>query len=209
MVRGSANAANSDTKYITPWHFSYNPADPTFTQIALKTKYYVDRYFKIPADEVGSVATVHATDSSHLTFHYVHVYTNDNANEEEQVKLQYGSDKWLQFTVTGGSGPQLKLVASEEEASVFSWSYLQREYSLLNNGTYPSRDSVVFGYNTDMTVAIQTRYKAYKEYSMLVGNKVVYCCREDENDINGARTMILPISPMHVPSMEGIPSAAD
>ena len=183
LVKGSANASNSDTKYITPWYFSYNPEDPSFTQIALKTKYSVNRYFKIPADEVGSVATVHPTDSSYLIFHYENVYTNDNANEEEQVKLQYGANKWLQFTVTGGSGPQLKLVGSKEEASVFSWSYLLREHSLLNNGTYPSRDSVVFGYNTDMSVAIQTRYKAYKEYSMLVGNKVVYCCREDENDV--------------------------
>ena len=183
LVRGSFNASNSDTKYITPWHFSFNPEDPTFTQIALKTKYVVNRYFNIPTDAVDAVAEVNATDSSHLIFHYVNVFTNDNANEEEQVKLQYGADTWLQFTVTGGSGPQLKLVGSEEEASVFSWSYLLREYSLLNNGTYPSRDSVVFGYNTDMTVAIQTCYKAYKEYSMLVGNKVVYCCREDENDI--------------------------
>ena len=106
------------------------------------------------------------------------------ANEEELVKLQYGADKWLQFTLTGGSGAELVLVDSKDSASVFSWSYLNQEYSLLNNGAYPDRDTVIFGYNTDMSVAIQAPYKAYKEYSMLVGNSVVYCCREQETDMS-------------------------
>ena len=100
LVKGSFNASNSDTKYITPWHFSNNPADPTFTQIALKTKHSVERYFKIPADEVGSVATVHATDSSHLTFHYVNVFTNDNANEEEQAKAAAKALQYAPFTLS-------------------------------------------------------------------------------------------------------------
>ena len=182
LIKGSANATNSDKQYITPWRFIYNPENSN--QLALKTEYGVNRYFKMLGNEVGSTGGVDAIDSSLLTFHYVDVLTNENANEEELVKLQYGADKWLQFRLTGGSGAQLVLVADEEDASVFSWSYLNQEYSLLNNGTYPSRDTVTFGYNTDMSIAIQTRYKAYKEYSMLVGNSVVYCCREEETDMS-------------------------
>ena len=145
LEKGSANATNSDDKYITPWQFSY-PSGST-NQLALKTKDPVNCYFKMLGEEVGDKGGVHASDSSLLTFHYVDVLTNDNANEEELVKLQYGADKWLQFTLTGGSGAELVLVNSEEDASVFSWSYLNREYSLLNNGAYPDRDTVIFGYN--------------------------------------------------------------
>ena len=181
LVKGSANAANDDAKYITPWHFSHNPENAN--QIALKTEAPVNRYLKMLGEVVDSRAGLHESDSSFFTYHYVNVYTNDNANEEEQVKLQYGSDKWLQFTLLDGGGAELKLVASEEDASVFSWSYLNQEYSLLNKGTYPSQDSVTFGYNANTSVGIQTRYKARKEYSMLVGNKVVYLCREDEEVI--------------------------
>ena len=186
LEKGSKDAANSDDKYITPWHFSYPSGSAN--QLVLKTKYDVNRYFKIGDDEKPGI---HSSDSSLLTYHYVNIYTNENANEEEQVKLQYGDNKWLQFTLTGGSGPQLKLVNSENDASVFSWSYLNREYSLLNNGAYPSRDTVTFGYNTNMSVAIQAPYKAYKEYSMLVGNQVVYCCREEETDMSNLQSSSL------------------
>jgi len=179
LKKGSANATNSDTKYITPWRYRYNPDNTE--QLSLKMEYGVDHYLKMSGETVGAEAGIHASDSSLFTFHYVNVYTNSNANEEEQVKLQYGADKWLQFKPT--SGGVLKLVDDEDSASVFSWSFLKQEYSLLNNGTYPSRKSVTFGYNTNMSVDIQTRYKAYKEYSMLVGNEVLYLCREDENDI--------------------------
>ena len=181
LEKGSANAANDDAKYITPWHFQYNPENAN--QLSLKTEYGVDRYLKMLGETTGSKAGIDAVDSSFFTFHYVHVYTNDNANEEEQVKLTYGADKWLQFTLTGGSGPELRLVDNENDASVFSWSYLLQEYSLLNKGNYPNRNSATFGYNTKMSVGIQTRYQAYKEYSMLVGNKVVYLCRETEDDM--------------------------
>ena len=182
LIKGSANATNSDKQYITPWRFIYNPENSN--QVALKTEYYVNRYFKMLGDEVGSTGGVHASDSSLLTFHYVDVLTNDNANEEELVKLQYGAGKWLQFRLTGGDGAELVLVTDEDDASVFSWSYLQQEYNLLNNGAYPDRDTVIFEYNTDMSVAIQVTYKAYKEYSMLVGSSVVYCCREQETDMS-------------------------
>ena len=174
LKKGSKNAANDDAQYITPWHFRYNPEHAD--QLSFKTEYGVDRYLKIK----GTTPDISPNDSSFFTCHYVHVYTNANANEEEQVKLQYNSDKWLKFSVEGGSGPHLELVNSEDDASVFSWSYLQQEYSLLNNGAYPSRDTVIFGYNTDMSVGVQTRYKAYKEYSMLVNNTTTYLCRVEE-----------------------------
>ena len=177
LVKGSADAANSDAKYITPWKYSYNPDNAN--QLALKTEYGVNRYLKTDGSTVG----IHESDSSFFTYHYVHVYTNANANEEEQVKLQYGADQWLQFTTTGGAGPQLRLVADEADASVFSWSYLKAEYNLLNNGTYPSRDSLLFGYNTNVSATVQTRYKAYREFTMLEGNKMVDLCRVTENDI--------------------------
>ena len=189
LIKGSKDAANNDKQYITPWRFIYNPENSN--QLALKTEYDVKRYFKMLGDEVGDKGDVHATDSSLLTFHHVDVLTNDNANEEELVKLQYGADTWLQFTLTGGDGAKLVLVNSEDDASVFSWSYLQQEYSLLNNGAYPSRDTVIFGYNTDMSVTIQAPYKAYKEYSMLVGNSMVNCCREQETDMSNLQNSSL------------------
>ena len=107
------------------------------------------------------------------------------------MKLQYGADKWLQFTLTGGEGAKLVLVDDEKDASVFSWSYLNQEYSLLNNGAYPDRDTVIFGYNTEVSEAIQAPYKAYKEYSMLVGSSVVYCCREQETDMSNLKNSSL------------------
>ena len=189
LIKGSKDAANSDKQYITPWQFSYPSGSAN--QLALKTKYGVDRYFKMQGDAVGDKGDIHASDSSLLTYHYVNVYTNDNANEEELVKLQYGADKWLQFTLTGGSGAELVLVDDEKDASVFSWSYLNQEYSLLNNGAYPDRDTVIFGYNTEVSEAIQAPYKAYKEYSMLVGSSVVYCCREQETDMSNLKNSSL------------------
>ena len=176
LIKGSANPANSEKEYITPWHFRYNPKDAN--QLSLKAEYGVSRYLQIPTDAVDASVGIHATDSSFVTFHYVNVYTNANANEEEQVKLQYGADKWLKFT-----GSALKLTDKEAEASVFSWSYLKQEYGIYQKHTYPERSSATFGYNTKMNVLIRTRYKAIKEYTMLVGNKVVDLCREDEEDL--------------------------
>lgn len=178
---GSANEANNDKQYITPWHFDYNPEHSD--QLKLMTKYGVNRYLKMLGEDVDSRAGVDPSLFTYLTYHYVNVYINDNANEEEQVKLQVAPNRWLQFTLTGGSGAELKLVADEEHASVFSWSYLNREYRLLNNGTYPSTDSLIFGYNSTVSADVQTRYMAYKEYSMLVGNKLTYLCREEEDVI--------------------------
>ena len=93
LIKGSKDATNSDKQYITPWQFSFPPSGAS-NQLALKTKYGVDRYFKMLGEEVGDEGGVHESDSSLLTFHYVDVLTNDNANEEELVKLQYGDSKW-------------------------------------------------------------------------------------------------------------------
>lgn len=103
LIKGSKDPANSDKQYITPWQFSYPSGSAN--QLALKTKYGVDCYFKMLGEEVGSKGGVHASDSSLLTFHYVDVLTNDNANEEELVKLQYGADKWLKFRLTAVAEP--------------------------------------------------------------------------------------------------------
>ncbi len=180
LVKGSANEANNDGKYITPWQFSYPDQDTHPDQLTLRTEYGVGKNFVIN----GSTPEASESAASVMTFKFIDVYSNTNANYEEQVKIRYGADQWLKFDLMGGSGAELILVSSEEEASVFSWSYLLQEYSLLNNGTYPSRDTVTFGYNTNMSVGVQTRYKAYKEYSMLVGNKVVYCCRQEQARID-------------------------
>ena len=180
LVKGSANEANNDGKYITPWQFSYPNQDTHPDQLTLRTEYGVGKNFVIN----GSTPEASGSAASVMTFKFINVYSNANANYEEQVKIRYGANQWLKFDLMGGSGAELILVASEEEASVFSWSYLLQEYSLLNNGTYPSRDTVTFGYNTNMSVGVQTRYKAYKEYSMLVGNKVVYCCRQEQARID-------------------------
>ena len=180
LVKGSANETNNDGKYITPWQFSYPDQDTHPDQLTLRTEYGVGKNFVIN----GSTPEASESTASVMTFKFINVYSNTNANYEEQVKIRYGANQWLKFDLMGGSGAELILVSSEEEASVFSWSYLLQEYSLLNNGTYPSRDTVTFGYNTNVSVGVQTCYKAYKEYSMLVGNKVVYCCRQEQARID-------------------------
>ena len=180
LIKGSLNEANNDKQYITPWQFSYPDQDTHPDQLTLRTEYGVGKNFVIN----GSTPEASGSAASVMTFKFINVYSNTNANYEEQVKIRYGANQWLKFDLMGGSGAELILVASEEDASVFSWSYLLQEYSLLNNGTYPSRDTVTFGYNTNVSVGVQTCYKAYKEYSMLVGNKVVYCCRQEQARID-------------------------
>lgn len=170
---GSYNANNTDHQYMTPWKFRYDGSN--VDQLVMKTEYGVDKYFNIAEGTPG----VSASDSALLTYEYVHVYTNDNANVEEQVKLKYGPDQWLKVT---GSTPSMTLTSTESEATVFSWGYLSQEYQLLNNGTYPSVDSLLFGYNNGDGKVVQTPYKAYREYSMLVNNTLTYLCRENETN---------------------------
>ena len=177
LIKGAANPANDQTQYITPWRYDY--VSQANKQLTLKTEQEINKYFVINGSSLGDVAD---SGPSTLTYKYVHEYINDNANYEEQVKLKYGSEGWLKFEISG-STPRLALTTNENEASVFSWSYLLQEYNLLNNGNYPSLERAEFGYNSSLTVNIQTRYRAYREYSMLVGNEVVYCCKEDENNI--------------------------
>ncbi len=179
LIKGSKDAANSSDQYITPWKYTY--IDPATQQLTLKTEYGVDMYFVVEGETPGETPGVASAGPATLTYEYTNVYVNSNANFEEQVKLRFGADKWLKFT--GGETPSLTLTTNKNEASVFSWGYLLQEYSLLNNGTYPDHSEAEFGYNSLDPVQIKTRYKAYKEYSMLLDNKVVYCCREDENDI--------------------------
>ena len=177
LVKGSADAANSDTKYITPWRYTF--VNQGLQQLTLRTEYTVNKDFIINGSSKPDVADDGAAT---LTYEYVNTYINDNANFEEQVKLKYGSDKWLQLTAPGGV-PALTLTTTESEATVFSWTYLQREYNLLNNGAYPSVDQLAFGYNSTSGSSVTTRYKAYRIYSMLLGNTLTYCGREDESNI--------------------------
>ena len=177
LVKGSADAANSQTQYITPWNYAY--VNQAQRQLTLLTEYNVNRYFVINGLSAPDVAE---SGPATLTYEYVSENINDNANYEEVVKLKYGADKWLRFSVTADV-PSLTLTENAEEASEFSWSYLQPEYNLLNNGDWPSVSSLEFGYNRTDGATVQTRYKAYSVYSMLLGNTLTYCGREEEKDI--------------------------
>lgn len=179
LVKGSANDANSDTKYITPWLYTY--VDQAQQQRTLKTDAPVNMYFVITGTE--ETPGVAVADSTTLTYVYDTTYVNSNANYEEQVRIRYGdpeTGKWLKLDAT----PALTLTTNSNEATVFSWTYLQQEYNLLNNGAYPNKDQLEFGYNSTAGASVQTRYKAYRIYSMLLNNKLTYCGREDENDIS-------------------------
>ena len=167
---GAATTATDE--YITPWKFSYGESDNT--KIKFHAEYGIDKYFAI-----DGTTGVLAVSPSEFTYHYVAIYTNDNGNEEELVKLSYGgpTPQWLQF-----NGTALVLVEKEADASTFSWGYLEEEYNLTNNGTYPSRESAEFGYNSTAPVNIVTRFKAYREYSMLLANKLTYLARKEETN---------------------------
>ena len=174
LVIGSDAGDNSDDKYLTPWKFMYNNEDST--QLSLKTEYDINKYINI----VNDTARISADAPCYFTYRYVDVHVNANANEEEVVRLKYLNDKWLKFSMTGGVG-HLTLVADSLEGSVFSWTYLQREYDLTDNGTYPSLNEATFGYNSGSAVTFQTRYKALKRFSTLLGNQQTYLTRETED----------------------------
>ncbi len=176
LVKGTANAANSDPKYITPWKYTLLAGQPKLT---LTTE--------LPdADDVNFVIKSGTPDvdteySSEFTYRYAGINTNDNANYEELVRIKYGADQWMKFTAPN----TLTLQEDSASATVFSWSYLSQEYNLYNKGAYPSLDMAVFDYNSSASaVSIQTRYKAYREYSMLLDNTITYVCREDEENIS-------------------------
>ena len=177
LVKGAADAANSDTRYITPWEYAY--VDQANQQLTLQAVDPVNQYFIMQSETTPGVAP---SGPSTLTYKYVNTYVNDNANFEEQVKIRYGADKWLVLQAPGGT-PSMTYTTNENEATVFSWAYLQQEYNLLNNGTYPDKNELEFGYNSTSGVQVKTRYKAYRIYSMLLNNTLTYCGREDEADI--------------------------
>lgn len=180
LQRGAKDAANSDASYITTWVFDYaGEQGQSNQQLTMHVAAPVNRYFYIN----GSTPTVDATQSSILTYEYVDVHVNSNANFEEMVRIKYGADQWLKFNVTAGV-PSLSLVTIKDSASVFSWTYLMLEYNLMNDGNYPSQSSAEFGYNSAESAAIQTRYKAYREYSLLLNNSIANCCKEECSDIS-------------------------
>lgn len=172
---GSKDAKNSDIQYITQWEYTYTG---TPNQLTLHAGDPINTYFAVSGDKptVGASAAV-------LTWVYDVVNVNDNANFEERVRLKYGADKWLAFNVVSGT-PKLTLVNDSASASIFSWGYLQLEYSLMNNGAYPSQESAVFSFDHTSNVTIQTRYKAYKEYSILLANKINYLGRVEQTRID-------------------------
>ena len=183
LVKGSWNAENSDTKYITPWSYAY--VDQENQQLTLKTEYTIDKYFVINGSSLPDIAS---SGAATLTYEYVHEYVNDNANFEEQVKLKYGADNWLKFTVVG-STPSLTLTKNYAEATVFSWSYLQPEYYIHEKNPYPSVNQLEFGYNSTSGSSVQTRYKAYRIYSMMLDSIVTYCGRVDEENITNLTSL--------------------
>ena len=176
LKKGSANAANNDEGYITPWRFTY--VDQAASQLTLKIGLTPEPdadtlYFKVESETTPAVGT---SGPSTLTYVFTDVYANTNANYEEQVKLKYGDDKWLKF-----NGTALVLTEYENQADTFSWSYMVQEFNLLNNGTYPSQTQAAFGYNTSVSVSITTAYQGYCEYSTLLDNKLTYFARESRN----------------------------
>ena len=181
LVKGSANPANSDTKYITLWRYEY--VNQGMKQFTLEIDDPVNLKFIITGESTpGVLGKSDPGDPATLTYEYVNVYVNANENFEEQVKLKYGNDKWLKLTVTAGV-PSLTLTTNETEATVFSFTYLEHEYDLLNNGAYPNKPQLEFGYNNTTGASVQTRYKARRVYSMLLDNTITYCGLEDEADI--------------------------
>lgn len=179
LIKGAANATNSDTRYITPWSYAYPDKASHPEQITLSVASPVSKSFVIDGSTpgIGDAASV-------LTYEMDTMYVNSNANYEERVRLKFGApseEKWLKFT--GGGSPSLSLVDNRTDATVFSWSYMLQEYNLLNNGGWPDQESATFGYNSTAPTTIKTAFKAYREYSMLLTNSLTRLCREEETDL--------------------------
>ena len=171
LIIGSANAANSDHQYLTPWFSDY--PEGRIDQLTFWTEYGVNKRLVYSGGSFG-VANMESG-LMYLTYKYVELHKNSNGNFEEKVRLKYGADKWVKF-----NGTALVLADTEEEGSVFCWTYLKDEYSLLNNGKYPDKQQEEFTYNSTRSGSIQTRYKAYKEYSVMLDNQTVYVAKESE-----------------------------
>jgi len=173
LEKGSNTGVNSDGKYITPWTFAYDEEDNN--KLSLLTEYGISKYFAINGSNQGDLADAAVL----FTYRLAEINTNDNSNYEEKVRIKYLDDKWLKF-----DGSKIVLQDDSLTATVFSWSYLLTEYSLLNNGTYPSEDMATFGLNMADTKAIKTRYKAYREFSTLLDDELIYLCHIEQTRID-------------------------
>ena len=172
LFKGSyAFDGKEDRQHITPWSYTYHPVNKN--QLSLKTKYNINRYFNVS----GETPQVSASDSVFLTYQIIRTNVNTNANYEEIVKLKFGADKWLMF-----NGTTIVLTPDSTKAGIFSWGYMQKEYYLINDGTYPSIDSLVFIYNNAGAKNVQTRFKAYSDHSMLIDGALTYLCKTEEAD---------------------------
>ena len=170
VLNGSGQGDNTDGKYITPWRFDYDKDN----KLTLRTEYGISKYFATSGDAIGSTGTL--SDGKVLfTCRIAEVHTNDNSNYEEKVRIKYSDGLWLKF-----NGTNIVLQEDSASATEFSFTYLIREYNILNNGNYPSVNSAEFIYNVSTPKTIQTRYKAYRDYSMLLDNELTYLCHKEE-----------------------------
>ena len=186
LIKGSANADNDDNRYITPWEYTYvaGHKDQLTLKIGLTAEDTL--HFQVSGSPATPGLSSSSGSSSALTYRYAGINTNTNGNYEEKVRLKYGEGveaRWLKFTAADG----LSLQEDSASATVFSWGYLLQEYYLLNNGTYPGVAQAEYSYNSATGVGIRTKYKAYREYSMLVNNQKLSLCRESEDIIANLR----------------------
>ena len=168
LVKGSANAANDQTEYITPWKYTY--VNKSLQQLSLETEYGVGKKFIVSGDTPGVGDGTPVT----LTYEYVKTNVDNDANYEEQVRIRYGdpeTGKWLKLDAT----PALTLTTNSNEATVFYWTYLKAEYSLREQDGYPSVDQLVFGYNSTSSASVRACYKARHQYAMLLDSVITYC----------------------------------
>ena len=189
LRKGSEDAANSNTRYITPWKFSYVGDGVTDGQTLQRLKFYMgDEYginkgFALDGGTTPSALDGGESSASMLTYRYDTVYLNTNTNFEERVRIKYGMNQWLKFSVDGSGNPSLSLQADSTSATIFSWGYLLEEYNLQNNGAYPDKESLEFTYHSDPETSeeqsVKAQYKAYREFTMLLNNTLTYCGRDE------------------------------
>jgi len=179
LKKGSKNAANNDNQYITPWTFTYIDQDKQ--QLTLKTEYGVDKNLIMAAS--GDSATLGDRDTTVFTYRYAKVDVNSNENFEEQVRIKYGPNMWLKYVNTAGT-KRLVLQADSATATVFSWGYFVTEYNIHQKNTYPEFSSLEFARGESDPKTVRTRYKTFREYSMLIDNTMYYLCKLNEENID-------------------------
>lgn len=178
LIKGSANAENNDTRYITPWKFTY--VDKSLQQLSLETEYKVNKKFIVSGETTPGVGDDGA---AVLTYVYVKTNVDNDANFEEQVRIRYGdpeTGKWLKLDAT----PSLTLTSNLDEATIFYWTYLKTEYSLREQDGYPSVNQLEFGYNSTSPASVRACYKARRQYAMLLDSVITYCSVSDTYNFN-------------------------